>query len=129
MRPLLQVHNCKTLVKYYIPTTSNTCSTKVLLYSCSVFRVVYSLLTDTFEKRTPKVGPRLSLLPLFDSLYDGHLVPVPKVSALERVDCTLKPSVSGRKALLAGCMHIRLAFIETSSTPVLIILSRSAMAY
>ena len=48
---------------------------------------------------------------------------------LERVDCTLKPRVSGRKALLAACMHICLAVIETSSTPVLIILSRSAMAY
>ena len=29
---------------------------------------VYSLLTDTSIKRTPRVGPCLSLLPLFDSL-------------------------------------------------------------
>ena len=29
--------------------------------------------TDTSLKRTPTVGPCLSLLPLFDSLKDGHL--------------------------------------------------------
>ena len=29
--------------------------------------------TDTSLKRTPRVGPCLSLLPLFDSLQDGHL--------------------------------------------------------
>ena len=29
--------------------------------------------TDTSLKRTPRVGPCLSLLLLFDSLYDGHL--------------------------------------------------------
>ena len=42
---------------------------------------VYSLLsfnghlykTDTSVKRTLRVGPCLSLLPLFDSLWDGHL--------------------------------------------------------
>ena len=28
---------------------------------------------DTSVKRTPRVGPYLSLLPLFDSLYDRHL--------------------------------------------------------
>ena len=48
--------------------------------------------TDTSVKRTPRVGPCLSLLPLFDSirrtsLLDRHLVPAPKVSDLERVDC------------------------------------------
>ena len=29
--------------------------------------------TDTSVKRTPRVGPCLSLHPLFDSLWDGHL--------------------------------------------------------
>ena len=29
--------------------------------------------TDTSVKRTPRVGPCLSLLFLFDSLQDGHL--------------------------------------------------------
>ena len=52
-------------------------------------------------------------------------MPVPKVSVLERVDCTLKPSGSRRKAVLAGCMDIRSAFIESSPTTVLIIGSRS----
>ena len=28
---------------------------------------------DTSVKRTPRVGARVSLLPLFDSLSDGHL--------------------------------------------------------
>ena len=32
-----------------------------------------SILTDTLVKRTPRVGPFLSLLLLFDSLQDGHL--------------------------------------------------------
>ena len=36
--------------------------------------------TDASVKRTLRVGPCLSLLPSFDSLQDGHLVPVPKVS-------------------------------------------------
>ena len=43
--------------------------------------MVYSLLslnghlyqTDTSVKRTPRVGPCLCLLPLFDSLQVGHL--------------------------------------------------------
>ena len=30
-------------------------------------------ITDTSIRRTPRVGPCLSLLPLFDSLSDGHL--------------------------------------------------------
>ena len=34
---------------------------------------VDSLLTDTSVKRTPKIGPCLSLHPLFDPLQDGHL--------------------------------------------------------
>ena len=34
---------------------------------------VGTLLMDTLVKRTPRVGPYLSLLPLFDSLKDGHL--------------------------------------------------------
>ena len=39
----------------------------------SINYTVDSLLTDTSVKRTPRVGPCLSLLPLFDSLQDGHL--------------------------------------------------------
>ena len=47
---------------------------------------------DTTVKRTPWAGPCLCLFPSFDSirrtpLSDGHLVPVPKVSVLEKVDC------------------------------------------
>ena len=34
---------------------------------------VDSLLTDTSVKRTPRIGPCLSLHPLFDPLQDGHL--------------------------------------------------------
>ena len=50
--------------------------------------------TDTSLKRTPKVGPCLSLLLLFDSLQDGHLSKTDtycrsqKVSVLEGVDCS-----------------------------------------
>ena len=64
----------------------------------SVNRHLYK--TDTSVKRTPTVGPFLSFLPLFDSLSDGHLskrqlVPVPKVSVLERVDCIDQYSLKG----------------------------------
>ena len=38
------------------------------LYYTSDWFTVDSLLTDTSVKRTPRVGPCLSLLPLFDSL-------------------------------------------------------------
>ena len=48
---------------------------------------VDSLLTDTSLKEKPKVSPCLSLLSIFDSAYDLHLVPDPKVSVLERVNC------------------------------------------
>ena len=48
-----------------------------------------SPLTDALVKRTPRVGLFFSLLPLFDSLNDGHLSQTdvhPKVSVLERVE-------------------------------------------
>ena len=38
------------------------------------------LLKDTSLKRTPRVGHCLSLLFLVDSLKDGHIVPLLKVS-------------------------------------------------
>ena len=38
-----------------------------------IVTTVDSLLTDTSVKWTPRVGPCLSLLLLFDSLQDGHL--------------------------------------------------------
>ena len=43
---------------------------------------------DTSVKRTPSIGPSLSLLPLCDFLQDRHLLLVPKVCGLERVDYT-----------------------------------------
>ena len=48
-----------------------------------------SLLEDPSVKRTPRFGPFLSFLPLFDSLQDGHQVPFPKVSVKGRVGCIL----------------------------------------
>ena len=51
--------------------------------------------SDTSVKRTPRVGPFLSFLPLFwlsirwTSLFDRQLLLVSKVSILERVDCII----------------------------------------
>ena len=42
-------------------------------HTLTKFTTVDSLLMDTSVKQTVRVGPCLSLLPLFDSLEDGHL--------------------------------------------------------
>ena len=46
----------------------------------------------TLSERTPRIGLFFSLLPLFDSLKDGHLSQTdvhPKVPVLERVETIL----------------------------------------
>ena len=79
----------------------------------TVRRAIYSQLsleghlykTDTSVKRTSRVCPCLSVLPLF---ADGHLVPVPAISILERVDCGKVPllyaAVASNRVLYAVLM-------------------------
>ena len=57
---------------------------------------------DTSVKQTPRVGPfSLSLLPLFNSLSDGKVVPVPKVSVLEGVDCIVTQALPQKTEILS----------------------------
>ena len=59
---------------YSPPSPPKTLSEKMTVARRKIARLgnkrntVYSLLTDTSVKRTLRVGPYLSLLPLFDSL-------------------------------------------------------------
>ena len=59
-----------------------------------VLTSVDSLLTNTSIERTPRVGPYLSLLRGYETDIslglDGRLVPVPNVSVLKKVNCTIK---------------------------------------
>lgn len=74
-------------------------------HSNPAVKVESSLSTPTSVKQTSRVCPCLSVLPLF---ADGHLVPVPAISILERVDCGKVPllyaAVASNRVLYAVLM-------------------------